>query len=200
MKPRRAAGPGKVAATEEANERTTPAEACAALARHEHSQHTTPSGPVKRSFDPGNCRLTRDRQNDLFGGNPSWYNPLCAEGTAASSASLQILRFESHAGDLPRMSLGLRLIRLLRSGGSCSVATVRWQDRCHLNITCRPSFGELGISASTAGRIHGEGQKHLCEASARNTEATEGRGKTRASPKTQRGTHPCGRFASRRPR
>lgn len=37
MKLRRAAGPGKVAATEEANERTTPAEARAALARHEHS-------------------------------------------------------------------------------------------------------------------------------------------------------------------
>ena len=34
-KPRRAAGPGKVAATEEADERTTPAEARVALARHE---------------------------------------------------------------------------------------------------------------------------------------------------------------------
>ena len=44
------------------------------------------------------------------------------EGTGSPSACLQILRFESHVGDLPWMSLGGRLICLFRGRDSCSVA------------------------------------------------------------------------------
>ena len=82
----------------------------------------------------------------------------CGKGTADPSASLQILRPESHLGDLPRMSLGSRLIRLRRWRGSRSVAR---------NKTYRPSFGGRPVTALAAtGRVHGERRQYLCETSA----------------------------------
>ena len=44
-------------------------------------------------------------QSRLSKGSLLWYNDASGEGTIASSASLQILRSESHFGDLPRTLL-----------------------------------------------------------------------------------------------
>ena len=59
MEPCRAVGPGKVAATEEANEHTTPAAARVALARHEQPKYTTSSGHVKGSVRSLGVRFSK---------------------------------------------------------------------------------------------------------------------------------------------
>ena len=158
------------------------------------SVEAAPAGDFAAILGQSATEGLSDSENEsaLASGGRLWYDEgrFSSEGSANPSASFQASSLRVAVGDLPRISLGSRLICLLCGRRSCfavcSKVGMSGQRRLPLNeIHWRNDGVRLFGFSGRKEIVYGKGRQHLREKSEGNAKTTEGAGEARTSSEAQ---------------